>query len=204
MGVSARAEQIRVAHALPPLPNEDGRLESMTASAADQRIDVLAAALEVEAAERASTAAAWGRVPEIRGGAGLEREIDGHLVIGPAFQIGLPLFDRNQGEIAKAEARIKVAREQQRALLDAVSAEVGAASARLSAARKTVEYYRDEVLPLRAHIVALAQRQYNQMQLGVFELLRAKKSETEARRQAIEALRDYWRARVDLEQAVGR
>ena len=40
------------------------------------------------------------------------------------------------------------------------------------------------------------------MLLGVYQLLAAKQSEVNAYREAIEAARDYWLARVDLERTV--
>ena len=41
------------------------------------------------------------------------------------------------------------------------------------------------------------------MLLGVYQLIQAKQNEYEAYREYIEALRDYWIARSDLERAVG-
>jgi cobalt-zinc-cadmium efflux system outer membrane protein len=47
------------------------------------------------------------------------------------------------------------------------------------------------------------QLEYNAMLAGVFQLLVAKRDEIDAGRGYIEALRDYWIARCDLERAVG-
>ena len=41
------------------------------------------------------------------------------------------------------------------------------------------------------------------MLLGVYQLIQAKQAEFEAYRDSIEALRDYWIARSDLERAIG-
>jgi cobalt-zinc-cadmium efflux system outer membrane protein len=41
------------------------------------------------------------------------------------------------------------------------------------------------------------------MLLGVFQLLAAKQAEVAAYREYIEAVRDYWVARSELERAVG-
>jgi cobalt-zinc-cadmium efflux system outer membrane protein len=41
------------------------------------------------------------------------------------------------------------------------------------------------------------------MLLGVYQLIQAKQAEYDAYRQYIEAVRDYWIARSDLERAVG-
>ena len=41
------------------------------------------------------------------------------------------------------------------------------------------------------------------MLLGVFQLLEAKRGEIDAGRMYVEALRDYWIARAELERAIG-
>ena len=47
------------------------------------------------------------------------------------------------------------------------------------------------------------QLQYNGMFVGVFQLLQARRDQIDAAREYIEALRDYWTARANLERAVG-
>ena len=51
--------------------------------------------------------------------------------------------------------------------------------------------------------MALSQQHYDAMLLGVYQLLMAKQSEVNAYREYIEAVRDYWMARADLERATG-
>jgi len=58
-------------------------------------------------------------------------------------------------------------------------------------------------LPLRQFIVDETQKQYNGMFIGAFELLQTKRDQVEAGRQYIEALRDYWIARSQLQQIAG-
>ena len=60
-----------------------------------------------------------------------------------------------------------------------------------------------EVVPLRERILALAVEQHDAMLLGLYELVAIKKSEYDAYRAHVEALRDYWIARADLDRAVG-
>jgi cobalt-zinc-cadmium efflux system outer membrane protein len=49
-------------------------------------------------------------------------------------------------------------------------------------------------------IVNEVQLQYNAMQLGAFELLRAREQQIRTAIAYIETLRDYWLARTDLDQ----
>ena len=70
-------------------------------------------------------------------------------------------------------------------------------------ARAIVDYSKSTVLPLRHRVVEESQLQYNAMQISLFDLLRAKQEEVNAARQSVEAQRDYWVARAELEKAVG-
>lgn len=90
-----------------------------------------------------------------------------------------------------------------RALAVKVRSEVRRARNHMLSARARVEYYRKVLLPLRGTIVEQTQLEYNAMLVGVFQLLQAKQAEIEAGRGYIEALRDYWIARAELEHAVG-
>ena len=58
-------------------------------------------------------------------------------------------------------------------------------------------------MPLRHQIVQQNQLQFNAMQVGIFELLQSKQAEIDAGREYVEALKDYWVARAELERAVG-
>ena len=68
--------------------------------------------------------------------------------------------------------------------------------------RDVVQRYVTVVVPLREQAVSLSQEQYGSMLLGAYQLLAAKQSEVDAYRELIEALRDYWVARADLERAI--
>jgi cobalt-zinc-cadmium efflux system outer membrane protein len=124
-------------------------------------------------------------------------------VLGPNLIIELPIFDQRQAAIARLEAQ---QREQQRRLaattLDA-RGEVRLAQARLASARTTALHYRDTLLPLRVQILEQSQLHYNGMFIGLFQLLTAKQAEIEARRGALETLRDYWATRAELARAIG-
>jgi cobalt-zinc-cadmium efflux system outer membrane protein len=51
-------------------------------------------------------------------------------------------------------------------------------------------------------ILADSQRLYNGMLISVYELLRHRQDQITAAREYIDALRDYWLARSDLERAL--
>jgi outer membrane protein, heavy metal efflux system len=122
---------------------------------------------------------------------------------GPSVALEIPLFDQRQAQIAKLEAFERQAQNELHALAIDVRADVRSSRARVLTARGVVEEYGKVVVPLRESIVRFSQEQYDAMLLGVYQLIQAKQNEYDAYREFIEALRDYWIARSDLERAVG-
>ena len=129
--------------------------------------------------------------------------IQGGRVTGPFFALGLPIFDQGQAQIARLEGLVRRSRQDAAALAIEIRSEVRDIRNRLLMSRNVAEHYRTVVIPLREEIVALTQRHYNFMLVGVFQLLEAKRDEISAYRNYIETVRDYWMARTDLERAVG-
>jgi outer membrane protein, heavy metal efflux system len=84
-----------------------------------------------------------------------------------------------------------------------VRSQVRRARTRMDQSRRLAEHYRTVLLPLRSKIIQQTQLEYNAMLAGVFQLLLAKRDEIDAGASYIEALRDYWLARTELESAVG-
>ena len=116
------------------------------------------------------------------------------------FTFPIPLFDQGQARLGRAMAELRRAQQEYYALGVRVRATVRAVRERLQGLQDQALYYRDIVLPLRERIVNETQLQYNAMQRGVFELLRAREQQIQAAVAYIETLRDYWLARTDLGQ----
>ena len=70
----------------------------------------------------------------------------------------------------------------------------------MQSAEDRARYYQDILLPLHERIVSESQLHYNAMQLGVFDLLRAREQQIQTALASIETLRDYWLARTALGQ----
>src|SRR5204862_7509619 len=75
-----------------------------------------------------------------------------------------------------------------------------AIESQMRAAGDRAVYYHDILLPLNERIVNETQLHYNAMQLGIFELIRAREQQIETASGYVQALRDYWLARSDFEQ----
>jgi cobalt-zinc-cadmium efflux system outer membrane protein len=205
LGLPAQEKPWSIAPLLPGLPQQELAPDGLEALALNQRLDLAAARQGGEVLARTiELTRFYGLFPE--GGTGLasQREVEGGVwSLGPAIEVPVPIFDQRQAAVASQTAQLRQAREQLAALALAIRSEVRREGARLLAARRRAERYQKALLPLRHRITEETQLHYNAMQLGVFQLLEAKRGEIEAGRAYISALTDYWVARSELERAVG-
>lgn len=189
---------------LPPLPESEPALEHLEAQAIRDRFDVQAARIQSELMENALHLARVSRATGfVNIGIHTHQDPDGPRLTGPTLSLELPIFDQRTAMISRLEAEARQAKRN----LDAVSIEVRSdvrlAVARLTVARRNAEQYRTKLLPARETVLAQSQLHYNAMQLGLYALLTAKREQSESYRGYLEALRDYWFARADLERALG-
>lgn len=200
MGLWGADTQWTIAGRLPEIPKQAMELADLEKRAVAASLDLALARQEIEAAaRRLGLTRATALIPEIEAGVAAERE-DQEWELGPKLSLPLPLLDQGQARLAGARSELRRAQGRYYALAVGVRAAVRAARERLLAARTAALHYRDVILPLRAQVLGQTQLQYNAMQVGVFQLLTAKQQQIEAGRRYIEALRDYWLARIQLEQ----
>ncbi len=204
LGLWGADTSFRVVERLPELPDEEVTLEHLESLAVGRRLDLGAAHEESQAVSHALAMAKNYRwLGSTSVGAGVERAPEGFTVAGPNVGVELPVFDQKRAVIARLEGQLRAALARETALAVDVRSEVRAARGRVTATRAVVERYSKVVVPLRQRIVALTLERYNAMLVGTYQLLQAKQSEVTAYREFIEALRDYWLARADLERATG-
>jgi outer membrane protein, heavy metal efflux system len=122
--------------------------------------------------------------------------------VGPGIEFPIPIFNTGRGARTRAEAAFLRARHTLNALEAEAASQLRAARTVVDEARARAEYYRDVIVPRRARIVELTKLEHNAMLAGVFQLLQAKQNELLARREFIEAQREYWTARTDLDGAL--
>ena len=204
MGLWGARTTWHMAEKLPDIPVHGVALDHLESLAVANRLDLAASRKQVEAAAAALNVTEDFRwLGALDFGASTERDPDGTRVTGPNVSLELPIFDQHQAGISKAESELRRARRNYAALAISIRSEVRAARDRMTAARDLAEHYRDVVVPLQERLVALTQRQFNFMQTGAFDLLLAKQNEIRTFSDYVDAVRDYWLARTDLELAVG-
>jgi cobalt-zinc-cadmium efflux system outer membrane protein len=185
-----------------PLP-EQWSLGSLDSLAIARRLDVAGALASARAAFSAvGLANRFRLLPDGTIGGFVEGEPDGRFIGGTA-SITLPVFDGGGAAVAKARAMLERRVAEHDALVVDAHAAVRGALARLEGARRRAVQLKTSVLPARRRVLTESQLQVNAMAMPVFTLLQAKQSEIDAARMYLDALRDYWSARADLERATG-
>ncbi len=204
MGLSAGAAQWIAADRLPAPLARDESADTLVPLAHQQRLDLMAAQQEVASLEQTlDVTRRYRLLGKVDVGVAGERETDGTKLYGPSLSLQLPIFNQSQGAIARANAQLDDARARLASLQLDVENAVRLGVDRVAATRKIAEDYRVALIPQRETIVARTQEQQNYMLVGVFELLLAKQQEFDAYQGYLEAVRDYWLARIDLIRAVG-
>ena len=191
--------------ALPPLaapPAEPERTPEEVEAVQSERLDVLLAQAELDAAKKAGPLARAEPFDELAAGVHFDRESGGERSRGPVATIPIPLFDRGLAARTRAGAMIRLAEQRLHALAVAARSEARAARERLVEARARAEYLATVVVPRRQRILYLTQLEYNAMLRGVFDLIRARQGLAEAERERVFALRDYWLARTEMDLAL--
>jgi outer membrane protein, heavy metal efflux system len=203
MGLTAARGRWHIATQLPePVAQEDD-LATLQALA-ESRLDLAAARRDSALLEDAYGVARNTRLlGESQIGIDSERETDGARLAGPTLAVQLPLFQQGQGNKLRANAQLELSRATLQTLQIDISNDVQLAHARVANTRAAALRYRQTLVPLRASIVKQTQKHANYMLIGQFEWIRAKQQEYETYRHALESLRDYWLARVELARAVG-
>lgn len=205
MGLPATQDQWQLAGGLPaPLANED-ELDTLLKLARESRLDVAAARRKAEAI---TSAFGLERRTQLLGPIELsyerERETDGSRLIGPGVSVAIPLFNWGNGRVTRAKAQLDAAEADLAAKELDASNDVKAAYLAVRSAKAMVERYRDSLIPQREAVVDQMQLEVNYMLIGVFELLAAKQQQYDAYSGYLDAVRDYWLARIELTRAVGR
>jgi outer membrane protein, heavy metal efflux system len=189
---------------LPEIPAALPPTAALESRAMGERLDLAAHLATVEAVNMALDYTRQTRWLSALGiGFKVKRDSDGSYSRGPGIELGLPVFDRGQGRIARLEAELRAAEARYGQHAITVRSEVREAILRATAAHGAVLHYRDAVLPLADRVVDETLKFYNGMLVGVYELLSAKQSQIHAARDYIGAWRDFWIAWTEIEHAAG-
>lgn len=124
---------------------------------------------------------------------------------GPRGQLAieLPLFSRNQGEIAQSAASQRALDQEMSAVQRATNAKVGSAFLDLAARRTQAQLYRDTILPASRHVEEMAEDSYRAGKANILTVLGAQRDVQQTERDYLDSLLAVQSAFAQLEEAVG-
>jgi cobalt-zinc-cadmium efflux system outer membrane protein len=123
---------------------------------------------------------------------------------GPGLDVGLPLFNRNQGNITRAEAELQRAGSLYLAARQRVATEVRTAAAQYERATAAAAEWRATVLTPLEEQVQVADRAFHEGEVAYVFVIEMNRRVTDARLRTREAEADIVRAQARLERAIGR
>lgn len=206
MGVSLGQVTFYIPDALPGLPGRPRSRADIERLALQNRVDLAAGRLELEAIAADYKLTGQTRaVSDITILAGLESERDGgETETNPVFDVEfeIPLYDTGKLISRRgALAYLKAANQLAQAAVNA-RAEARAAHLAVTGKHSVARHWRDVVLPLRRTIDEEALKSYSGMITSTFELLEDARDGLEAQLGSAEAKRDYWLAETDVTAAI--
>jgi cobalt-zinc-cadmium efflux system outer membrane protein len=205
------AETIGLDPADPPEPA--GELEVPSASlpsltelmgaALELREDLKSLRQTLRAAQAQREVAKREVVPNLHVGASYEKEEGTDRIVGASVGIRIPIFNRNAGAIAEAEALQRQVQAEEEAVEMQVRQEVVSARSRYQAAASSVQGFKQVIGNLGENL-DLLQRSLEAGKIGWAEVLLFRRAFTDAQRDYVETLADARIAGIELELASGR
>lgn len=203
LGLWGNDIQWKMPDVVPAIGDDEVAFESLENTAMQNRSDIqaLRAGLNFYREQlNAAESVRW--VPQLETGVDVAFEEDAYK-IGPHLQYEIPIFDRGEARIEKIVNLYRMRLRQLENLAVNVRADVRSARDKMIAARQRVHFYHRQILPQRAKATELMQVQYNAMLAGIFHLIAARQNELRAEKEYLDAHRDYYTARAELERAAG-
>lgn len=208
-------EPLRIA----PLPEKPPRLDLSLTEATDmalrERADLQAARLGEEVGSARIQLAQSQAVPNLELSTkyskrrdvfddtpvGILRDKDQLLTFG--VSVDIPVFNRNQGEIASAVGEKAQAQRQREFLEATIKRDVALAYRRYRAASEALVLYATQIMPTAEKNVQAVRAAYNAGEFSVFDVVGEQRRLIENETAYNESLGDYYSSLADLERALG-
>ncbi|HXN64247.1 MAG TPA: TolC family protein, partial [Candidatus Acidoferrales bacterium] len=145
------------------------------------------------------------RFPEVTVEAGADFNSPPDFQTGGRGQltVGLPIFSRNQGELAQSDANLRALEGETEATRRSVAGDVQVAYYELVAKQTQVALYRDKLIPAGRKLESLAEESYRAGRTSILEVIDAQRDVQQNEHDYLQGLFDLQQAFADLEQIVG-
>ncbi len=167
------------------------------------RLDLKAREAAYQVAEEELRLAVTRQFLKLRAGPMYEHDGVSENYAGVSASVEIPIFDRNQGEIAEKTAARDRVRAEYAADLHRLRSDASSALARVLAARTEIDAQDREVLPLLERSQALSRAAFEARDLTVLDWVTAQQRALRTRRAYLDTVIAYRRALLDLEALSG-
>ncbi|HEV7866644.1 MAG TPA: TolC family protein [Chthoniobacteraceae bacterium] len=133
------------------------------------------------------------------GGTGSRQRIEA----GPGLDVGIPIFNQNQGGRARAKAGLEKAARGYVTVRDRIALEVREAHLRCLQAQQSYDNWHARILPPLEQAVGQSQQAYEAGNVAILLVLESTRKLTDARAKEAAAAVDLRRATAELERAIG-
>ncbi|SCW65541.1 Outer membrane protein TolC [Pseudomonas peli] len=203
LGLWGEQIEFRLPERLPELPAKPEQLPDVERLAMAQRLDIQAVRLDAERlASNLGLSKTTRFINVLELGVVNNRSNEEPTQRGYEISVELPLFDWSGAKVVKAEAQYRQMLNRAAATAINARSQVREAYLGYQASHDVARHYRDEVLPLRARIAEENLLQYNGMFISTFELLADARKQILAVDGYLQAQRDFWIAKADLDMAL--
>jgi cobalt-zinc-cadmium efflux system outer membrane protein len=165
------------------------------------RPDLKSAQLSERAADAAITLQNAQRIPDIAVGAGFEQVPAGGNTYNLGVTIPLPVFNRNQGERAKALIQKSKAQNDQRILTNQIISDVDKAFVSFQIQKRRLDLYRTGIMTKVSNIERMTEFSLKSGESSTLELLDAIRTRRDTVAGFYQAIFDYESSLLDLELA---
>ncbi|WP_323761647.1 TolC family protein [Maricaulis sp.] len=201
----ALARQLGVAVSADQLPTRlqpgEGPLIALDPQMAlNASLPLAAARSSVEAAAGEAGLENWASLLEHAELGGVFDREDGDWSRGWMLEFALPIFDNGTARRTAAQLRAEQAMHHHAALAYEIHNAVESAQAVATLAQRRVTHIEDDALPTSERLMDATMRQYNAMQVSVFDLMAAVQMRSRTGQAYVDALADWHRARISLDQ----
>lgn len=203
----AQAAQLTLPERLADLPTAPREAAQVAATAAEERLDMQLARMQLDVAGRAQGIDLISTFADA--GVGIRRDTVFDDAAGTRstrrgfeLDLRLPLFDWGTARREALNAQSLAAANRYDAVARAAGSRLREDYSAYRTAYDVARHYRDEVVPLQRAIADENLLRYNGMQIGVFELLAEARDQIASVRRAIDAQRQFWLADAALAASV--
>ena len=123
---------------------------------------------------------------------------------GTSFSFPLPIFDRHQGEIQKAEAQYSEAQVQTEAVLLQLRADITSALSDANTKRASLIKLRDNIIEKSRSVRASVEYAYRRGSTSLIDFLDAVRTENELHQLFVDALGSYAKSLITLDFLIGK